>query len=197
YAVPGAVGDQKYRRSRVRQRHCADDQGRQSASLQRSRRRRHVIRGNGKAGGLTLSPADNGAERAPTAVRPIFDLGEWRRNKEGDFNARLDALVEAAGTAMTAGPEQRMLAQVDLARFYMARGMYPEAVGVLNLALADSKAGSEDPAALIVHSLASILMGRTERGLRDLASPVIGSNYESQLWKALASARQGKWADAR
>ena len=151
----------------------------------------------GKPGGLTLSPADNGAERAPTAVRPIFDLGEWRRNKEGDFNARLDALVEAAGTAMTAGPEQRMLAQVDLARFYMARGMYPEAVGVLNLALADSKAGSEDPAALIVHSLASILMGRTERGLKDLASPVIGSNYDSQLWKALASARQGKWADAR
>jgi len=151
----------------------------------------------GKPGGLTLSPADNGAERAPTAVRPIFDLGEWRKNKEGDFNARLDALVEAAGTAMTAGPEQRMLAQVDLARFYMARGMYPEAVGVLNLALADSKAGSEDPAALIVHSLASILMGRTERGLKDLASPVIGSNYDSQLWKALASARQGKWADAR
>jgi hypothetical protein len=151
----------------------------------------------GKPGGLTLSPAESGAERAPTAVRPIFDLGEWRKNKEGNFNARLDALVEAAGAAATAGAEAHTAAQVDLARFYMARGMYPEAVGVLNLALADSKAGSEDPAALIVHSLASILMGRPERGLKDLASPIIGSNYDSQLWKAIASARQGRWADAR
>ncbi len=151
----------------------------------------------GKPGGLTLSPADSGAERAPTAVRPIFDLGEWRKNKEGNFNARVDALIEAAGAAATAGPEQRTSAQVDLARFYMARGMYPEAVGVLNFALADAKPGTEDPAALIVHSLASILMGRPERGLKDLASPVIGGNHDSQLWKAIASARQGKWADAR
>jgi tetratricopeptide (TPR) repeat protein len=151
----------------------------------------------GKPGGLTLSPADSGAERAPTAVRPIFDLGEWRENQEGNFNQRADALVEAAGAAATAGVEPRMSAQVDLARFYMARRMYPEAVGVLNLALADSKAGAEDPAALIVHAVANILMGRPERGLKDLASPVIGSNYDSQLWKAMASARQGKWADAR
>src|SRR6185437_7244192 len=151
----------------------------------------------GKPGGLTLSPADTGAERAPTAVRPIFDLGEWRRDKEGNFNEQADALIEAAGATAAAGAEQHMAAQVDLARFYMAREMYPEAVGVLDLALAKAKAGAEDPAALIVHSLACILMGRPERGLKDLASPVIGSNYDSQLWKALASARQGKWADAR
>jgi tetratricopeptide (TPR) repeat protein len=151
----------------------------------------------GKPGGLTLSPADSGAERAPTAVRPIFDLGEWRKNLEGNFNERADALIEAAGAAASAGPEQRMSAQVDLARFYMARAMFPEAVGVLNLALSDSKPGSEDPSVLIVHALANILMGRPERGLKDLASPAIGTNYDSQLWKAIASARQGKWADAR
>jgi tetratricopeptide (TPR) repeat protein len=151
----------------------------------------------GKPGGLTLSPAQSGAERAPTAVRPIFDLGEWHKNQDGNFNARADALIEAAGSAATGTLEQRTSGQVDLARFYMARGMYPEAVGVLNLALADAKPGMEDPAALVVRAVASILMGRPERGLKDLASPVIGSNFDSQLWKAMASARQGKWADAR
>jgi hypothetical protein len=151
----------------------------------------------GKPGGLTLSPADSGAERAPTVVRPIFDLGEWHKNSEGNFNARADALIEAAGAAAAGSLEQRTSAQVDLARFYMAREMYPEAVGVLNLVLADAKPGTEDPAALIVHALANILMGRPERGLKDLASPAIGTNYDSQLWKAMASARQGKWADAR
>jgi hypothetical protein len=151
----------------------------------------------GKPGGLTLSPADSGAERAPTAVRPIFDLGEWRKNQEGTFNERADGLIEAAGAAASAGPEQRIAAQLDLARFYMARAMFPEAVGVLNLELSDEKQGAEDPAVLIVHALANILMGRPERGLKDLASPVIGTNYDSQLWKAIANARQGKWPDAR
>ncbi|HET7888633.1 MAG TPA: tetratricopeptide repeat protein [Bradyrhizobium sp.] len=151
----------------------------------------------GKPGGLTLSPADSGAERAPTAVRPIFDLGEWRKNRDANFNARADALIEAAGAAASGNLEQRVSAQLDLARFYMARAMYPETVGVLNLALADSKVGAEDPAVLIVHALANILMGRPERALKDLASPAIGTNYDSQLWKAMASARQNKWADAR
>ena len=148
----------------------------------------------GKPGGLTLSPADTGAERAPTAVRPIFDLGEWRRNRDGNFLEREDALIDAAGVA---APEQRTRARVDLARFYMSRAMFFEAAAVLELALAEAKPGSEDTAAVIVHAVASILMGRPERGLKDLANPAIGTNYDSQLWKAMASARLGKWPDAR
>jgi tetratricopeptide (TPR) repeat protein len=151
----------------------------------------------GKPGGLTLSPADTGAERATTVVRPIFDLGEWRKNQEGSFNARVDTLIEAAGTAAVGGIEQRMSARTDLARFYMSRGMYAEAGGVLDLALAESKAGSEDPAVLVVHALANILIGHLERAQKDLASPVIGTNYDSPLWKAMVSVRQAKWADAR
>ena len=79
----------------------------------------------------------------------------------------------------------------------MSRGMYPEAKGVLDLTLGEAKPGQEDFSALIVHSVASTLMGRPEQGLKDLASPAIGTNYDSQLWKALALARQGKWAEAR
>jgi hypothetical protein len=148
----------------------------------------------GKPGGLTLSPADKGTERASTAVRPIFDLGEWRRNQEGSFIAREDALIEASAAA---APDQRTPGRIDLARFYLSRGLYPEAKGVLDLALADAKPGAEDPAVLVVHSVASTLMGRPERGLKDLANTAIGTNYDSQLWKAVANARLGKWAEAR
>jgi tetratricopeptide (TPR) repeat protein len=149
----------------------------------------------GRPGGLTLSSADVGAERAPIAARPIFDAGEWRKNREEDFVARADALVAAAAGA--AEPDQRTPARIDLARFYLSRGMYPEAKGVLDLALAEARPGVEDPVALIVHSVASTLMDRPEQGLKDLANPAIGTNYDSQLWKALAYARQGKWAEAR
>src|SRR6202023_794125 len=104
---------------------------------------------------LTLSPADAAAERATTAVRPIFDIGEWRKNQSENFMARERAVAAAA---VAAQPDQRTPARIDLARFYLARGMYPEAKGVLDLVLADAKPGSEDPAALIVHSVASSLM---------------------------------------
>jgi tetratricopeptide (TPR) repeat protein len=143
---------------------------------------------------LTLSAAEAGAERAPTAVRPIFDVGEWRKNRSGNFTAREYELVAAAAAVES---DRRTPARVDLARFYLSRGMYSEAKGVLDLALADSKPGAEDPVVLIVHSVASILMGHPVQALKDLANPVIGSSYDSQLWKALAFVRQDKWAEAR
>ncbi|QWG25187.1 tetratricopeptide repeat protein [Bradyrhizobium sediminis] len=148
----------------------------------------------GRPGGLTLSSADSAAERATTAVRPIFDVAEWRKNQAEDFITRRDALIAAAGALE---PGQRTQARLNLARFYMSRGMYPEARGAADLALADVKSGSEDPIALMVRAVASIAMGRPEQGLKELANPAIGSNYDSQLWKALGLARQGKWSEAR
>ena len=115
----------------------------------------------GRPGGLTLSSADVSAERATAAVRPMFDVDEWRKNREENFFARQDALIDAAGAA---APGQRTPARLNLARFYMARGMYPEAKGVADLALSDTKPGSEDPAVLMVHAVASILIGRPEQG---------------------------------
>ncbi len=75
--------------------------------------------------------------------------------------------------------------------------MYAEAKGVLDLVLADTKPGFEEPFALIVRSVANSLMGRPEQALKDLTNPAIGNNYDSQLWRALAYVRQGKWAEAR
>jgi tetratricopeptide (TPR) repeat protein len=148
----------------------------------------------GRPGGLTLSSVHAASERAPTVPKAIFDVADWDKNKQGNFNTAQDARLEAAA-ALEA--DQRLPARMDLARFYVARGFYPEAKAVLDLALADAKPGTEDPAALIVHSVASTLMGRPGRALNDLANPVIGNNYDSQLWKALAFGRQGKWAEAR
>ena len=148
----------------------------------------------GKPGGLTLSSVDAAAERAPTAVRPIFDVEEWRKNQEARFIARQDELITAAAVAE---PEQRPQARLNLARFYMARAMYPEAKGVVEVLLADPSPKIEEFSALMVHAIASILINRPELALKDLANPVIGNNYDSQLWQGLAYARQAKWAEAR
>ncbi len=148
----------------------------------------------GKPGGLTLSSVDMSAERAPTAVRPIFEIDEWHKNREGNFFARKDALFSALAAS---DPELRSQARLDLARFYMARGFYAEAKGMTDIILADQSPRPDESAVLTTHAVASILIGRPLEGLKDLASPAIGSSFDSQLWKALAYARQGKWADAR
>ncbi|HWL22037.1 MAG TPA: tetratricopeptide repeat protein, partial [Bradyrhizobium sp.] len=148
----------------------------------------------GKPGGLTLSSVDAAAERAPTAVRPIFDVEEWRKNQEARLVAREDELIMAAAAAE---PGQRPQARLNLARFYMARAMYPEAKGVVEVLLADPSPKIEEFSALMVHAIASILINRPEVALKDLANPAIGNNYDSQLWQGLAYARQAKWVEAR
>ncbi len=147
-----------------------------------------------KPGGLVLSPVDISAERAPTAVRPMFDIDEWRKNLAGSFSARKNELMTVAAEAK---PQQRWEARLALARFYMARGMYAEAEGETDLMLADPTPKMDKPTVLMVHAIAAILMGRPEEGLKDLATRAIGNNYNSQLWKGLAYARQGKWVGAQ
>lgn len=147
----------------------------------------------GKKGGLTLSPVDISAERAPTAVRPIFSPEGWRKGQSENFMTRQSDLITAISAVE---PALRSLPRLDLAQFYMSRAMYHEAKAVTELMLSDPL-NKEESGALIMHAIASILIGRPAQGLKDLANPVIGNSHDSQLWKALAYARQGKWADAR
>lgn len=147
-----------------------------------------------RPGGLTLSSADLAPQRAASGPRPLFDPVDWRQNRDAVFGKRLDMLIAAAGQA---GGDTKIAANIDLARFYLARGFYPEAKGAADLALADAKPGTEDPTALIVRAIASILSGHPEAGLKDLGNSVIGGSYDLQVWKGLASAGQDKWADAR
>jgi tetratricopeptide (TPR) repeat protein len=108
--------------------------------------------------------------------------------------ARQDVLIKAAAAAE---PEKRAQARLALARFYMANAMYPEARGVTNLMISDGDPRTDEIAMLTIHAVASILMGRPEQAMKDLANPSIGNNFDSQMWKALAYAREGKWAEAR
>ncbi|MEH2509945.1 hypothetical protein V1291_001299 [Nitrobacteraceae bacterium AZCC 1564] len=147
-----------------------------------------------RPGGLTLSSAMTMPERSIGAVRPIFDAGTWQENQTADFLSMRNSLMAAASQATG---DKRMSAHVDLARFYLARGFYPEAKGVLDLILGETKETEVDPSAYIIRAVATTLSGHPELALKDLANPAIGANSDSQLWKGLAYAEQGKWVEAR
>jgi tetratricopeptide (TPR) repeat protein len=147
-----------------------------------------------RPGGLTLSAALEGVSRAVSPVKSLFDLHEWQENQRGPFRVRLDALTDALSRAPDSA---RSAARGDIVRFYFARGFYPEAKAMLDSMLQAEKSEPDDPVALVLHAVASILMGRPELALKDINNPALGSNFDSQLWKAMAFAQQGKWSDAR
>ncbi len=148
----------------------------------------------GRPGGLTLSGAAMTPERAVAATKTLLDVNTWREDRSSYFIQRRDALWTAVAHA---APDNRVAARLDLARFYIATGFYLEAKAAIDAFQQDQPAGSEDSNLLIAHAVASILAGSPEQGLKDLENPAVGTGYDSRLWKAIAQARRGKWAEAR
>ena len=144
--------------------------------------------------GLALSTSLQSLLRG-SGLRPtMFDSQLWGFDQQASYIERQSKLAAAAASA----PDNRRLApRLDLARFYVARDMYPEAKGVLDVALADDRAASEQGSATVLRAVTEIMMNRPDDALKDLADPSIGDQHDAPLWRALAYAKQGKWGQAR
>jgi tetratricopeptide (TPR) repeat protein len=128
-------------------------------------------------------------------VRPtMFDPESWGADRKGSFERRQSQLIADAAEAPA---NKRLQPRLALIRFYLARAMYPEAKGVLDVELADERPAAPDVTALVLRAVAEIMMGRPESALKDLDNPAVGDQHDAPLWRALAYARQGKWAEAR
>ena len=144
--------------------------------------------------GLTLSTSMQTLMHGSGLRTAIFDSQAWGSDRQGAYFARQAQLIDVAAAAP---PHQRLLPRLELARFYIARGMYPEAKGVLDVALDDERSSAESVAAIVLRAVAEIMMARPDDGLKDLATPGVGDQHDAPLWRALAYARQGRWAKAR
>ena len=144
--------------------------------------------------GLILSATGGQTERQAGPPPAVFDLAQWKADREAVFGPRRDALMTTA--AMASG-EQRNAAHLELARFYIANGLYPEAKGALDVLFKETKGDPVDAGALTLHAVANILRGDPENGLAELRNTAIESGTDIQLWKAVAYARLGRWAEAR
>jgi hypothetical protein len=148
----------------------------------------------GRPGGLTLSSSLQGVLHG-TALRPVmFDAEVWGFDRTAAFGERQSQLMAAAASAP---PGKRAQQRLDLARFYIAREMYPEAKGVLDVILAEDHAAAQDTGASVLRAIIAIMMNRPDAALKDLANPAIGDQHDAPLWRAMAYADQGKWAMAR
>src|ERR1043165_4895860 len=148
----------------------------------------------GNARGSIVAGARNANEtRAAASDLFTLDPQKWGFDREANLRERQTQLVaEAAG----AEGAQRTPARLNLARFYLARDLVPEAKGVLDMTASDEQAVA-DGTPLLLRAIGNIMMGRGADAMKDLSQPSVAERSEAVLWRALALAQHGKWAAAR
>jgi tetratricopeptide (TPR) repeat protein len=148
----------------------------------------------GRPAGLALSTSVQTLLRGSGLKVGMFDSQLWGSDRQASYIERQSTLLAAAADA----PEGKRLApRLDLARFFIACGMYPEAKGVLDVALTEDHPAAETVSATVLRAVAEIMMNRDDDALKDLSAPVVGDQHDAPLWRALVYAHQGKWGQAR
>jgi len=144
--------------------------------------------------GLTLSSTLQ-ARLHDNVLRPrTFDAQTWGSDRHAPYVKREAHLIAEAAEAPA---NKRLKPRLELARFYLARDMYAEAKGVLDVVLAEKRPMSEDISAVVLRAIAEIMMNRPQAALKDLADSAVGDQHDAPLWRAMAYARQGRWGEAR
>ena len=146
-----------------------------------------------RPGGLSISALAKSSTQA-LYHRHVLDLQAWGFDRQADFTERKTQLFLAAADAPEA---KRLPARCDLARFYLARDMYAEAKAVLDVAVSENPPSAEDSTPMVLRAIANIMIGRPAAAMKDLSNPFVGNQHDAPLWRALANARLGKWAEAR
>jgi tetratricopeptide (TPR) repeat protein len=148
----------------------------------------------GRPHGLALSAHVSDVGRKDGEAQAFLDIGRWMRDREGSFYSRQSQLFNAAADAP---PDRRSAAHVNIARFYLAREMFLEAKAALDLALSAEHAKDEDAGMYALRGVAKLMSGRPKEALQDLAHPSVGNQHDAPLWRAIAYAKDGRWAEAR
>ena len=143
--------------------------------------------------GLALSPTAIGQQQLATSFRAMtFDTQLWGFDRNSEFNRRQAQLIHDAAMAP---PQKRRAPRLNLARFYLARDMSAEALAVLDVTLAEER-GADDITGTVLKAIAKVMLNRPDEAIKALANPQIGNQLDAPLWRAIAYARLGKWADA-
>jgi tetratricopeptide (TPR) repeat protein len=148
-----------------------------------------------RPGGLTLSASANGGRQeqvAPNFRALTFDTQVWGFDRQAPYEERQNELIRLAASAV---PTRRREARFNLARFYLARDMGAEAIGVLQVATEDQR-DSDNFTGSILKAVANVMLGRPETAVKQLANPKMADHQDAPVWRAIAYAREGKWAEA-
>jgi hypothetical protein len=149
--------------------------------------------------GLSLTPPSmpSGSPEllASSATSPSFlDFAAWRKISGGTFLATERRLRAAAARL---APEAAFKARLALARFYLANGFAPEALGLVNLMQAVDPGLQSDMQLQTMRAAANLDMGRNRDAFNALAGAQFDADRHAALWRGLTQAALENWDAAR
>lgn len=135
-------------------------------------------------------------EKGKTLDHPVTALDPeiWQEERKADFTDREIELSRALSEAPVTNRAEK---RVELARFYLARGLASSAIGVLEAGgEAEAKYGSDSSYALL-HGLSELILERPTLALRDFGNPVLAKLPQAALLRASALSGLTRWSEAR
>lgn len=147
--------------------------------------------------GLALSNEGGKSPSGFTIKSPSFvDFQNWRLGPQSDFYKNLAKLKLAA--SIEAGDQAKgVKAQLDLARFYLAWELSPEALGVIRAIKATKPEYLRAPEVMGLQGAALAMIGRGREALESLSAPELSGDSASHLWAAMAAFSSGDPMEAR
>ena len=148
-------------------------------------------------GGLTLSAgtvSDYAPDRAAVGdpTHPAaMDFKAW--GGEGTFLEERSHRI----TAIHPNGDNITEARIDLARFYLAHDLGAEALGALQLLVADDETIVGDPSFRALRGAALILLNRPQQALDEFSSSSLDDDANAALFRGVAAAALSQWSVAR
>jgi hypothetical protein len=142
-----------------------------------------------RGGAITLIGAAD--EASDNDNNRLFDFPNWRRGGGEKLQKSRQELQEAIAAAEQ--PEERAGLLMDLAKLYFANNFGQEALGVLDLVLAENPGMEQNPDFIAIRGAANAMSGRFKEALQDLSLPAIQSRPEASLWRGYAAAATEQW----
>ena len=145
-------------------------------------------------GGLKLSPArDTGMFSKKSHMKQLFDFERWKGREGETFTQTRQKLLQ---TINAVSEQEKILARIDLARFYFANGMVPEALAFLEMISRDLPEIKYQPDFLSLRGASRIMAGNIEAGIADFDQSSLADQMEVILWTAVGAAKLQDWSTA-
>jgi hypothetical protein len=138
---------------------------------------------------------DQAPSGQPARASPL-GLAGWTLHP-GQTPSAVRALLRRS--VIQAPPQERPVARLDLARFYLAQGMAAETVAVLGVIGRAADIALPPSVELARRSLAGaaeLLMGRPEEAAAHVDAPELDGDPEVALWRAAVAAAAADWPRA-
>ena len=140
-----------------------------------------------------VSPEEIKIKNDPLLGERLFNPQDWINGERADFiPSRQAALL----SAVEVPAEQREQARLNFARFYFARGLGPEALGILRVLEQANPKLAQRPEFLALRGASRALANHLVLAKEDLDDPRLTKFREAILWRGFLNSKIGNWKQA-